>query len=91
MDDNVEQFNAVTGNSSLEVAKFFLESANNGLAEAINTYMESGGAVPADITQGAAAEDMTTDDPVEEAPKMSVTADDKGDEEQRRALGRLLV
>jgi ribosomal protein L12E/L44/L45/RPP1/RPP2 len=91
MDEATQSFNAVTGNDNPEVAKFFLESANQNVEVAINMFMESGGSVPA-AGQAAAQPDQDDDDDEEEegaeqATKVSVTAGAKDDEEQRCAAG----
>ena len=83
MEEAIEQFNAFTGNDKPDVAKFYLESSNNSVETAVNTYMESGGAAP-----GAAADQPTAmqeDDAEDEqpGPKMTVNAANKDDEEQR--------
>lgn len=53
MDDNLETFKAVTNCEDDASAKFFLESANNDVQQAINMYMEQGGAIPADAGTAA--------------------------------------
>ena len=48
MADNLAKFLDVTGCEDEASAKFFLESANNDVDQAIGMYMEQGGTVPAD-------------------------------------------
>lgn len=54
MDEHIPTFMAVTGCSDTATAKFYLESANNDVEQAINTFMEGGG-VP---LGGEAADDQ---------------------------------
>lgn len=80
MAENLATFLAVTGCEDEASAKFFLESANNDVEQAINMYMEQGGA--AAVVEGAAAQDTAEDDPPE--PNFSVGMAG-GAEEQRFA------
>jgi hypothetical protein len=53
MDDNLAAFLTVTGCQDEASAKFYLESANNDVEQAINMYMEQGGAAPDTGTKSA--------------------------------------
>lgn len=83
MADNLATFLAVTGCEDEASAKFFLESANNDVEQAINTYMEQGGA--ARVGEGTTGPQDAEDDA---APAANVSvgmagATPGGAEEQR--------
>lgn len=60
MAENLATFLAITGCEDEASAKFFLESANNDVEQAINMYMEQGGA--AAVGEGTAGAQDAVDD-----------------------------
>lgn len=51
MDEALSTFMAVTGCEDQKTAQFFLDSSGNDIDQAVNSYMESGGAVPNEVQQ----------------------------------------
>ena len=76
-----QSFNAVTGNTDENVAKFYLESAQNDVETAINMFLESGGQVPSSAMDASDGEPAAAQ-PEAAAPKLNVVSE-KDDEEQR--------
>lgn len=81
MDDQISVFMGVTGCEDQATAKFYLESCGNDVDQAVNNYMESGGAAPEQLQSGA---DESDDAAAVVAPvNVDVAGPGAGDDEQR--------
>jgi UBA-like domain len=83
MDENVNVFMSITGCNKAETAKFFLESSDNDVEQAVNMYMESGGdAGGMQPAEAGALGDVAAEQPAGEDPAAVIKPDDP--DEQRR-------
>jgi UBA-like domain len=90
MAENLATFLAVTGCEDEASAKFFLESANNDVGQAINMYMEQGGAAP--IAEGTTASQNAGVEAPEANFSVGMADATPGPEEQRfRAHSKCLT
>lgn len=81
MDDAISTFMGVTGCEDQATAKFYLESCGNDVDQAVNNFMESGGAAPDQVQAGA----DDSDDAVAGGASVNVdvAGPGAGDDEQR--------
>lgn len=87
MDDNVATFMGVTGCEDRGTAQFYLESSGNDLDQAVNNYMESGGAAPGEMQ--SAADQVEDVAPAGASVNVDVTGPGASGEDEQRC-GRKL-